>query len=115
MKTIICGSGDVGYSIADKLSKEKFEVTVVDEPSEKLNKYHWAKALAPDLIIFGGGKSLMHEVTEADLVVGCGSMAMVVALLAGKRVISCIPPGGSPCKLPHDKIECMQDIVERKS
>ena len=38
MKTIICGSGDVGYSIADKLSKENFEVTVVDEPSEKLNK-----------------------------------------------------------------------------
>ena len=38
MKTIICGSGDVGFSIADKLSKEKFEVTVVDEPSEKLNK-----------------------------------------------------------------------------
>ena len=38
MKTIICGSGDVGYSIADKLSKENFEVTVVDEPSSKLNK-----------------------------------------------------------------------------
>ena len=38
MKTIICGSGDVGYSIADKLSKENFEVTVVDEPSKKLNK-----------------------------------------------------------------------------
>jgi len=38
MKTIICGSGDVGYSIADKLSKENFEVTVVDEYSEKLNK-----------------------------------------------------------------------------
>ena len=26
MKTIICGSGDVGYSIADKLSKENFEI-----------------------------------------------------------------------------------------
>ena len=38
MKTIICGSGDVGFSIADKLSKENFEVTVVDEPSLKLNK-----------------------------------------------------------------------------
>jgi len=38
MKTIICGSGDVGYSIADKLSKENFEVTVIDEPSTKLNK-----------------------------------------------------------------------------
>jgi len=38
MKTIICGSGDVGFSIADKLSKENFEVTVVDEPSPKLTK-----------------------------------------------------------------------------
>ena len=38
MKTIICGSGDVGYSIADKLSKENFDVTVIDKPSEKLNK-----------------------------------------------------------------------------
>jgi trk system potassium uptake protein len=38
MRTIICGSGDVGYSIADKLSKENFEVTVVDESSERLNK-----------------------------------------------------------------------------
>ena len=31
MKTIICGAGDVGYSIVDKLSKENFEVTVIDE------------------------------------------------------------------------------------
>ena len=38
MKTIICGSGEVGYSIADKLSKENFEVTVVDEVKDKLNK-----------------------------------------------------------------------------
>ena len=30
MKTIICGAGDVGYSIADKLSGENFEVTVID-------------------------------------------------------------------------------------
>ena len=38
MKTIICGAGDVGYSIADKLSKEKFEVTVIDESDVKLLK-----------------------------------------------------------------------------
>ena len=38
MKTIICGAGEVGYSIADKLSKENFEVTVIDESSNKLNK-----------------------------------------------------------------------------
>ena len=38
MKTIICGAGEVGYSIADKLSNENFEVTVIDESLEKLNK-----------------------------------------------------------------------------
>ena len=38
MKTIICGAGDVGYSIADKLSNENFEVTVVDESEERLSK-----------------------------------------------------------------------------
>ena len=26
MKTIICGAGDVGYSIADKLSREKYKL-----------------------------------------------------------------------------------------
>ena len=38
MKTIICGAGEVGYSIADKLSNENFEVTVIDESKERLNK-----------------------------------------------------------------------------
>ncbi len=38
MKTIICGAGDVGFSIADKLSKENFEVTVIDESDERLSK-----------------------------------------------------------------------------
>jgi len=38
MKTIICGAGEVGYSIADKLTNENFEVTVIDESKERLNK-----------------------------------------------------------------------------
>ncbi len=38
MKSIICGAGEVGYSIADKLSKEGLEVTVLDESNERLKK-----------------------------------------------------------------------------
>lgn len=38
MKSIICGAGDVGYSISDKLSKEGFEVTVIDESKDRLKK-----------------------------------------------------------------------------
>ena len=34
MKSIICGAGDVGYNIADKLSKESYEVTVIDDFSK---------------------------------------------------------------------------------
>ena len=38
MKTIICGAGEVGKSIAEKLSKEGFEVTVIDDSKEYLKK-----------------------------------------------------------------------------
>jgi len=89
------------------------DITIRPHPSEKLDKYHWAKAIVPDLIRFGGSTSLIQEVAEADIVVGCGSMAMVVALLASKRVICCIPPGGSPNKLPQVEIESMQHLVRR--
>tara|TARA_B100001964_G_C14228772_1_gene598995 strand:- start:145 stop:1509 length:1365 start_codon:yes stop_codon:yes gene_type:complete len=38
MKSIICGAGVVGQSIAESLSKEDLEVTVIDESSEAIKK-----------------------------------------------------------------------------
>ena len=38
MKSIICGAGVVGQSIAEKLSKEGFEITIIDESKENLKK-----------------------------------------------------------------------------
>jgi len=38
MKSIICGAGVVGLSIAEKLSKEGIEVTVIDESKERIKK-----------------------------------------------------------------------------
>ena len=35
MKSIICGAGDVGYSIADKLSNENF---IANAPEEIVNR-----------------------------------------------------------------------------
>ena len=90
-------------------------ITIRPHPSEKSDKYQWAEALASDRIRFGGAKSLMHETVEADIVVGCGSMALVVGLLAGKRVISCIPPGGDPLQLPQPEIEHMQNLIEKRT
>lgn len=90
-------------------------ITIRPHPSESLDKYQWVKALAPALIRFGGTKSLMYETVAVDVVVGCASMAMVVGLLAGKRVISCIPPSGNPCQLPQSEIEHMQNLVEKRT
>lgn len=90
-------------------------ITIRPHPSENPDKYLWANALAPKLIRFGGVKSLVQETIAADVVVGCETMAMVVALLAGKRVISCIPPGGPPCPLPHTDIEHMQKMVLKET
>ena len=38
MKSIICGAGVVGQSIAESLSKEDLEVTVIDESAEAIKK-----------------------------------------------------------------------------
>lgn len=80
-------------------------------PSESPEKYDWAMKEYPLPIVRGGGKTLFEEVVDADVVVGCESMALVVGLLAQRRVLSCIPPGGRPCVLPQTEIESLQALV----
>ena len=38
MKIIICGAGEVGYSLAKYLAAEEMEVTIIDNNNEKLEK-----------------------------------------------------------------------------
>ena len=86
-------------------------ILIRPHPSEAPNKYDWAKEQFRLPINYGGAKTLLEEVASCDLVVGCSSMALVVGLLAGKRVISCIPPGGSVCGLPQTEIESFQSLL----
>ena len=76
MKTIICGAGEVGYSIADKLTNENFEVTVIDESQERLSKISEnldAKVIKgvpslPSVLIKAGAKDceIIIAVTKSD-------------------------------------------------
>ncbi|MDX6702724.1 MAG: hypothetical protein QOF26_2950 [Baekduia sp.] len=59
----------------------------------------------PVPIAFSAGTTLAADVAWADVVVGCDTMAMVVGLAAGRRVVSSIPPGGRPLTLPFAAIE----------
>jgi hypothetical protein len=86
-------------------------VKIRPHPSESKNKYDWAKQLTDLTLTIGGDKTLWQEIVDADLVVGCESMAMVVGLLAHKKIISSIPPSGKPCGLPHEKIVYLRDLV----
>ena len=58
-------------------------------------------------------ESLIEQILNSDLIVGCETMAMIVGVIAKKRVISIIPPGGKKCSLPHREIEHLQAIKKK--
>lgn len=93
------------FSNLHVVREQVHRVVMRPHPSDPPNKYDWVREEYGPLIVQGGDKPLLEEIAESDIVVGCASMAMVVGILARRRVICCIPPGGKPCLLPHPEIE----------
>lgn len=87
------------------------KVLIRPHPADLENKYRWAECEYPAIVKIGGNKTLLEEIANVDIVVGCESMALVIGLLAGKRVISSIPPGGAKCRLPYPQIESLQELI----
>ncbi len=97
----------------DALGSIVVEINIRPHPSERTSKYDWVR-LANSLVSeINSTKSLVQQLVEADVVLGCESMAMVVALMAKKRVISAIPPGGKVCSLPQAGIEHLQILITK--
>ena len=67
-------------------------------PAEPPGKYR--QTLEPFQDVYAIEESqarpLVADCAWADWIVGCQSMALVIGVLAGKRVFSCIPTGGPP-------------------
>jgi hypothetical protein len=93
------------------LGKPVASLVIRPHPSEDKNKYREMLKEFGAGARLGGEKSLLQEVAECNVVLGCGSMAMVVALITGRRVISAIPPGGLASSLPQPEIESLQTLV----
>ena len=76
-------------------------------PAESEDKYAGVLEAFDDRLAleFSRSESLTEDCAWADTVAGCDTMAMVVALAAGRRVVSVIPPGGEPLSLPFGEIE----------
>jgi trk system potassium uptake protein TrkA len=88
MKIIIIGDGKVGYSLAETLSKEDNDVTIIDKNPEALKK---ASEYLDVMCIRGNGVStsilLEAGVKEADLLIAAATsdeMNMVCCLTAKK-------------------------------
>ena len=88
-------------------------VCIRPHPNENKDKYNWALTDQNVRVVIGGQRKLIEEVAESDWIVGRESMALIVGLIAGKRVMSCIPPNTKPCKLPHKEIEVLSDVISQ--
>jgi hypothetical protein len=80
-------------------------------PAECAGKYDWLASGHRVALSVSADRLLVDEIADADVVAGCNSMALVVALLGRRRVLSCVPPGGARCVLPHQGIESLQELV----
>ncbi len=87
------------------------KVVIRPHPSDYSGKYTDIIKRYPDKVEMSHGQTLLSDIQGANWIAGCESMALVVALLAGKTVISCIPAAVS-CHLPHQEIICLRDIVK---
>lgn len=87
-------------------------ITLRPHPREEPAKYAWAAEEFDLPIAIGADATLVEQIGRSDVVAGCATMAMVAGLLAGRRVVSCIPPGSPTIGLPHAEIERLQDLVD---
>lgn len=86
------------------------EIVLRPHPRELLQSYDWAQSTFRHLkITVRRHTSLEDEIHAADAVVGVGTVAMVVALLAGRPVFSSVPLGGGYHSLPYPDITYLRD------
>jgi hypothetical protein len=111
------------YNYTERLALEYFldnlaivfesvnSVTIRPHPAEPPDKYAWATRRYGSTVRSSSNATLVEDICNADVVVGCESMAMVLGVIAGKRVLCSIPPGGKPCALPHPEIESLRTLL----
>lgn len=81
-------------------------------PSDPAGKYvPWLEQNRGAGVELATHATLADEISRASWVVGCQSFAMVVALAAGRQVVSTLPPWAPGCSLPYPEIIHLKDLV----
>jgi hypothetical protein len=81
------------------------EIRLRPHPSDPPGKYDaWLNKQTNLRVSLDRSRSLAEALTWSNVVVGCQTYAMVLALACGRTVISSIPPWAPPCILPQPGI-----------
>ena len=96
------------FSVLKEKSCTKFKILLRPHPSESFEKY--ISLINSDFIHveINTHRTLAECIDKSEIIVGCNTMAMLVALEIGKKVYSVVPP---PMKstLQDFRIELLQD------
>lgn len=80
-------------------------------PSDAAGKYDkWLTDHHELNVVLDDSPTLASAIGRSEWVVGCETYAMVVALLAGRKVASTLPPWAHRCRLPHGAITPLRDL-----
>lgn len=88
------------------------EVVLRPHPSEPEGKYDRIRSGESRVRIrIDRTASLAAQMAWADIVVGCHTYALAIALAAGKRTICSLPSGAEPCAVPLPGIEQPREVL----
>lgn len=95
---------------------EKTEIVLRPHPSDQLGKYDkWLKSKTTWNIVLDSNGPLEQAISEADIVIGCETYALVVAAAANKKVLSSLPPHAPECRLKVEDLVHLRDLVGNKN
>lgn len=81
------------------------EIRLRPHPSDQPGKYDaWLARHANPRVSMDCSATLADALAWSNVVAGCQTYAMVLALACGRTVISTIPAWAPPCVLPHEEI-----------
>ena len=88
------------------------EIRLRPHPSDAPGKYDvWIDRQANPRISLDQSSTLADAIAWSNVVVGCQTYAMVVALACGRTVISSIPDWAPPCVLPHQGVLRLAEVI----
>lgn len=83
-------------------------------PSDPEGKYaEWLRSCRRSNMSVDATTPLAHAIGRASWVAGCESFALVLALMAGRKVFCTLPPWAPPCRLPHEGLIHVAELAGR--